>query len=47
MAVSMSSLHQGGQTVDVAEAIAYFAAPASSSVTGNTIRVCGQGLLGA
>lgn len=43
----MSSLHQGGQTVDVAEAIAYFAAPASSSVTGNTIRVCGQGLLGA
>lgn len=43
----MSSLSQGGQTTDVAEAIAYFAAPASSSVTGNVVRVCGQSLLGA
>ena len=43
----MNSMQQGGQPVDVAEAIAYFASPASSAVTGNTIRVCGQSLLGA
>jgi len=43
----MNSLFQGGQPVDVAEAIAYFASPASNAVTGNTIRVCGQALLGA
>ncbi len=43
----MSSLLQGGQTVDVAEAIAYFASPASNAVTGNVIRVCGQSLIGA
>ena len=43
----MNSMQQGGQTVDVAETIAYFANPASSAVTGNTIRVCGQSLLGA
>ncbi|GAB92448.1 3-oxoacyl-ACP reductase [Gordonia rhizosphera] len=43
----MSSLQQGGQTVDVAETVAYFANPASSSVTGNVVRVCGQALLGA
>lgn len=43
----MNSMQQGGQTVDVAEAIAYFAAPSSSAVTGNVIRVCGQSLLGA
>ncbi|RAV31474.1 3-oxoacyl-ACP reductase [Corynebacterium heidelbergense] len=43
----MNSMQQGGQTIDVAEAIAYFAAPASSAVTGNVVRVCGQSLLGA
>ncbi|WP_024801636.1 3-oxoacyl-ACP reductase [Nocardia sp. BMG51109] len=43
----MSSLSQGGQTVDVAETIAYFASPASNAVTGNVVRVCGQSLLGA
>ena len=43
----MNSLFQGGQPVDVAEAIAYFASPASNAVTGNTIRVCGQAMLGA
>ncbi|NMN95718.1 3-oxoacyl-ACP reductase [Antrihabitans stalactiti] len=43
----MSSLLQGGETVDVAEAIAYFASPASNAVTGNVVRVCGQSLLGA
>ncbi|MCX2963729.1 3-oxoacyl-ACP reductase [Gordonia aquimaris] len=43
----MSSLQQGGQTVDVAETVAYFANPASSAITGNVVRVCGQGFLGA
>ncbi|CAJ1586332.1 3-oxoacyl-ACP reductase [[Mycobacterium] wendilense] len=43
----MNSLFQGGQPVDVAEAIAYFASPASNAVTANTIRVCGQAMLGA
>ena len=43
----LNSMQQGGQTVDVAETIAYFANPASSAVTGNVIRVCGQSLLGA
>ena len=43
----MNSMQQGGQPVDVAETIAYFANPASSAVTGNVVRVCGQSLLGA
>lgn len=43
----LNSLYQGGKPVDVAEAIAYFASPASIAVTGNTIRVCGQAWLGA
>jgi 3-oxoacyl-[acyl-carrier protein] reductase len=43
----LNSLYQGGQPVDVAETIAYFASPASNAVTGNTVRVCGQAMLGA
>lgn len=43
----INSLAQGGLPVDVAEAIAYFAAPASAAVTGNVLRVCGQSVLGA
>ncbi len=43
----MSSLSQGGLPVDVAEAIAWFAAPTSGGVNGNVVRVCGQALLGA
>ena len=43
----MNSMQQGGLPVDVAETIAYFANPASSAVTNNVIRVCGQSLLGA
>ncbi|MEZ0365390.1 3-oxoacyl-ACP reductase [Mycobacterium sp. pUA109] len=43
----LNSLFQGGQPVDVAETVAYFASPASNAVTGNTIRVCGQAMLGA
>jgi 3-oxoacyl-[acyl-carrier protein] reductase len=43
----MNSLSQGGLPVDVAETIAWLASPASGGVNGNTIRVCGQSLLGA
>jgi 3-oxoacyl-[acyl-carrier protein] reductase len=43
----LSSLSQGGLPVDVAETIAWFAGPASTGVNGNTVRVCGQSLLGA
>jgi 3-oxoacyl-[acyl-carrier protein] reductase len=43
----MNSMNQGGLPVDVAEAVAWFASPASGGVTGNVVRVCGQSLLGA
>ncbi len=43
----MNSLSQGGLPQDVAEAIAWFASPASSGLTGNAVRVCGQSLIGA
>lgn len=43
----MNSLSQGGLPVDVAEAIAWFASPASTGLNGNVVRVCGQSLLGA
>jgi 3-oxoacyl-[acyl-carrier protein] reductase len=43
----MSSLAQGGLPADVAEATAWFAAPASAGVNGQVLRVCGQSLLGA
>lgn len=43
----MNSLAQAGQTQDVAETIAFFAAPAAQGVNGNIIRVCGQCFLGA
>ena len=43
----LSSLSQGGLPVDVAETIAWFASPASTGINGNTVRVCGQSLLGA
>ncbi|RLK60289.1 3-oxoacyl-ACP reductase [Actinokineospora cianjurensis] len=43
----MNSLAQGGLPVDVAETIAWYANPASGALSGNTVRVCGQSLLGA
>ena len=43
----LSSLVQGGQPIDVAETIAWFANPASAGVNGNTVRVDGQHFLGA
>ncbi len=43
----LSSLSQGGQPVDVAEAIAWYCHPGSGNISGNVVRVCGQGFLGA
>jgi 3-oxoacyl-[acyl-carrier protein] reductase len=43
----MNAMSQGGLPVDVAETIAWFACPASTGVTANVVRVCGQSLLGA
>ncbi len=43
----LSSLAQGGQPVDVAEAVSWYANPASGGITGSVLRVCGQSLLGA
>jgi 3-oxoacyl-[acyl-carrier protein] reductase len=43
----MSSLAQGGQPVDVAETIGWFAQGPSAGVNGNVVRVDGQNLLGA
>jgi 3-oxoacyl-[acyl-carrier protein] reductase len=42
----LNSLGQGGKPVDVAETVAWLAAPASGGVNGNVVRVCGQQLLG-
>ena len=43
----LNSMSQGGLPQDVAEAIAWFASPASSGLTGNVVRVCGQSMIGA
>ena len=43
----MNAMNQGGQPVDVAETIAFFASPAAQGLTGNVVRVCGQMMLGA
>lgn len=43
----MNSLSQGGKPEDVAEAVAFFAQPASGALNGQLLRVCGQSLLGA
>ena len=42
-----NSMQQGGQPLDVAEVVAWFASPGSEGVSGNILRVCGQSLLGA
>ncbi len=43
----LNSLKQGGTPEDVAEAIAFLAAPGARPLTGQVLRVCGQSLLGA
>lgn len=43
----MNSMAQAGLPVDVAETVAWLASPASTGITGQVVRVCGQSLLGA
>ena len=43
----MNSLSQGGRPVDVAEAVAFLVSDAAGGTTGATLRVCGQGIMGA
>lgn len=43
----LSSLSQGGEPRDVAEAITFLATPGAGGISGNVLRVCGQSLLGA
>lgn len=43
----LNSLQQGGQPIDVAEAIAFLSAPQSGGINGEVLRVCGQNLVGA
>lgn len=42
-----NSLKQGGLPRDVAELVTFLATPGASGISGQTIRVCGQALLGA
>jgi len=41
-----NSFAQGGEPLDVAEAISLFCHPASQALNGNILRVCGQSILG-
>jgi 3-oxoacyl-[acyl-carrier protein] reductase len=43
----LCSLSQGGLPQDVAEVVGFFLSPQASGVNGNTVRVCGQNLMGA
>lgn len=43
----LCSLSQGGQPIDVAELICFLSSPGALGITGQTIRVCGQNLVGA
>jgi len=43
----MNSLSQGGLPEDVAELIKFLTTPGAAGITGQTIRVCGQSLIGA
>jgi 3-oxoacyl-[acyl-carrier protein] reductase len=43
----MNSLSQGGRPVDVAEAVSFLVSDAAAGTSGATLRVCGQGIMGA
>jgi 3-oxoacyl-[acyl-carrier protein] reductase len=43
----LSNLGQGGQPLDVAEAITFLASPGSVGLSGGVLRVCGGALIGA
>jgi len=42
----LSSLLQGGHPIDVAEAVAFLVSPAAAGINGQTLRVCGQNMVG-
>jgi 3-oxoacyl-[acyl-carrier protein] reductase len=42
----LNSLQQGGQPIDVAEAVAFLASPAAGGIHGRVLRVCGQNMVG-
>ncbi|MED6046280.1 3-oxoacyl-ACP reductase [Rothia kristinae] len=43
----LNSLSQGGRPEDVAQAVAFLASDAAAGVNGQTLRVCGQSMVGA
>jgi 3-oxoacyl-[acyl-carrier protein] reductase len=43
----LSSVQQAGLPIDVAEAVAWLSSPGAGGVNGQTLRVCGQNLVGA
>ena len=43
----LCSLSQGGLPVDVAEVVAFYLSPQAAGINGNTLRVCGQNIMGA
>jgi 3-oxoacyl-[acyl-carrier protein] reductase len=43
----LCSLSQGGLPQDVAEVVSFYLSPQAAGVNGNTVRVCGQNLMGA
>jgi 3-oxoacyl-[acyl-carrier protein] reductase len=43
----LSSLQQGGHPIDVAEAISFLASSGARGINGQTLRVCGQNMVGA
>jgi 3-oxoacyl-[acyl-carrier protein] reductase len=43
----LNALMQAGQPGDAAELVAFLSTPGASGISGETIRVCGQGMMGA
>ncbi|WP_019140521.1 3-oxoacyl-ACP reductase [Noviherbaspirillum massiliense] len=43
----LNSLKQGGKPRDVAELVTFLSTPGAYGISGDTIRVCGQGMIGA
>lgn len=43
----LANLNQGGQPIDIANMAAFLTSPGASATTGQTLRVCGGGFLGA
>jgi 3-oxoacyl-[acyl-carrier protein] reductase len=43
----LCSLSQGGLPQDVAEVVSFYLSPQASGINGNTVRVCGQNIMGA